>query len=273
MPKKKIITLKQRRFIQKNYLKMSNRALSLKTGISETIIQKFKKNNGLIVPKEVSRRFASETNSKRTTSTPEVDKIIKAEYLTTPTKNLAIKIGRSSTFVKCRVRQLGLTIPKELRTYWRETCMYKKGVPPVNKGKKQSEFMTPEGIEKTKATRFKKGNIPPNTKKEGDGAISIRADKSGRRYYFQRVSQGVWVPVHRLRWEEVNGQVPAGMIVAFKDGNSLNPDYDNLELITRAENMVRNSIYKLPAELISDIRVVAGLNRRIKNKIKKYATK
>lgn len=37
---------------------------------------------------------------------------------------------------------------------------FSKGVSPTNKGMKQEEYMSPEGLEKTKLTRFKKGHIP-----------------------------------------------------------------------------------------------------------------
>ncbi len=39
---------------------------------------------------------------------------------------------------------------------------FQKGHTPMNKGLKQSEYMTPGAIERTKATRFKKGNVPHN---------------------------------------------------------------------------------------------------------------
>jgi hypothetical protein len=38
---------------------------------------------------------------------------------------------------------------------------FKKGHVPFNKGLKQSEWMSPEAVAKTKATRFKKGQMPP----------------------------------------------------------------------------------------------------------------
>lgn len=44
---------------------------------------------------------------------------------------------------------------------------FKKGHTTFNKGKKMHEYMSQEAIERTKATRFKKGNIPPNHKPIG----------------------------------------------------------------------------------------------------------
>ena len=44
---------------------------------------------------------------------------------------------------------------------------FSKGHQPMNKGLKQSEYMSDAQIEKTKATRFKKGCIPKNHKEVG----------------------------------------------------------------------------------------------------------
>jgi hypothetical protein len=57
---------------------------------------------------------------------------------------------------------------------------FKKGHVPVNKGKKQTEFMTREAIERTKNTRFKKGHLPHNSIGVRDGDIRIRHDHKNR---------------------------------------------------------------------------------------------
>lgn len=107
--------------------------------------------------------------------------------------------------------------------------------------------MTPDAIEKTKGTRFKKGQLPHNTKSR-DGVITIRHDhpdrNNGRSYKYIRVSLGKWVPYHRYLWEKKYGKIPSGHCLWFKDGNSLNCRPSNLELITRKENYDRNSARK-----------------------------
>jgi hypothetical protein len=52
-------------------------------------------------------------------------------------------------------------------------CCFKKGSTPPNKGKKHAEYMTPEQIEKTKKSRYKKGNVPFNVKYDGHERISV----------------------------------------------------------------------------------------------------
>ncbi|EPV8693090.1 HNH endonuclease signature motif containing protein, partial [Pseudomonas aeruginosa] len=72
-----------------------------------------------------------------------------------------------------------------------------------------------------------------------------------------------WKGIHILLWEEHFGPIPAGHCVCFKDNNKQNVVIDNLELITRAERMRRNSIHRYPPELKSAIRVISKLKRTI----------
>lgn len=138
---------------------------------------------------------------------------------------------------------------------------FKKGQAPVNKGKKLQEFMTVEGIKNSTATRFRKGNAPHNTRKDGD--ISIRQDKTGRSYQYIRVALAKWVLLHAHVWEQANGKVPEGSIIVFKDGNTMNTELSNLECITKAENMARNTIHRYPEEIVSTVRTIGVLNRKI----------
>lgn len=119
---------------------------------------------------------------------------------------------------------------------------FKKGHVPANKGKKMPKHV----YQKAKPTMFKKGNKPANTKKKGD--ISIRKDSKGRPYKYIKVSDGNWPLLHRYLWKKHHGAIPKGHIVVFKDGDSLNCTIDNLELITKAENVRRNHNPKKVAE-------------------------
>jgi len=120
---------------------------------------------------------------------------------------------------------------------------FKKGHVPANKGKK-----TPDHIkEKTKGTWFPKGTIPPNTKY--DGYISIRRDSDERSYAHIRIAKGKFILLHRHIWEQANGPIPKGMVVVFKNGDTSDLSIENLELITRKENMLRNSIQNYPIEI------------------------
>lgn len=133
---------------------------------------------------------------------------------------------------------------------------YKKGREPENKGKP----MNRELYDKCKPTMFKKGRIPHNTNYDGHE----RQCKDG--YTEIRISPGKYVLKHRHIWEKSNGKIPIGYIVVFKDRNKENLSLENLQLISREENMHRNTIQRFPAELKSTIRLVKKLNRSINAK-------
>lgn len=51
----------------------------------------------------------------------------------------------------------------------------------------------------------------------------------------------------RVMWESFNGEIPAGNLISYKDGNKKNVSLDNLYLITRnklSENTIKNTIDK-----------------------------
>ena len=135
---------------------------------------------------------------------------------------------------------------------------FPKGHVPMNKGQKMPQTT----YEKVCKTMFKKGNVPANAK-ESDGVITIRMDKTKRPYKHIRIALGKWKMLHVHIWETTNGKIPKGMIIAFKDKDTMNCNLENLELITRAENMMRNTIHRYPTELKSLIRI----NNKIKSRI------
>lgn len=113
--------------------------------------------------------------------------------------------------------------------------VFKKGLVPFNKGRK----MPADVRERCAPTMFKKGQLPKNTR-EADGAISIRYDNRGVAVPHIRISLGKWEYLARHTWREHHGEIPKGYIVVHKDGDSMNCEVDNLELISRADNARRN---------------------------------
>lgn len=126
---------------------------------------------------------------------------------------------------------------------------FKKGDIPFNKGLKQEKWLTPDAIERTKATRFKKGIVPKSAKPLGhihrsphrrNGEIVgydwfINIDRHGNRHHNYNYRKYLW----ETYYEE---DAPEGMIFVAKDGDQTKePTIENIEMISRAENMCRNN--------------------------------
>lgn len=136
-----------------------------------------------------------------------------------------------------------------------------KGQAPANKGKP----MSPETYKKCKGTMFGKGNLPHNTRKDGD--FSDRLDtRTGLTYRYFRIKMSVWVLYHRYLWEQAYGEIPKDHIIKFKDGDTLNLSLDNLTPITRAEHATINSGHHYPPEVQQAVRALNKLKKTIKSK-------
>lgn len=157
---------------------------------------------------------------------------------------IAIKLGATEGMIAAKAFKLRLRKTKEFMRKQALKTTFKKGHVPFNKGKKQIEFMSKAAIQKTATTRFKKGHLPYNSIGIKNGDIRIRTDhkkRGGKSYQYIRLSLGKWHPLHQFLWEKEYGKLPIGHCLWFKDGNTMNCTLSNLELITRAENMRRNS--------------------------------
>lgn len=183
---------------------------------------------------------------------------IRDEYLVKPVKRIASELGISGGRVNNFLKRNDLKIPKHIIEERKRQSQFSKGMKSYNKGMKQEDYMTPEAIERTKATRFKKGNVPHNTKWDGAERIS----KDG--YVEVRVKMGVYKFKHIIVWESHHGPVPDGFIVTFKDGDRSNFDINNLTAISMQENMLCNSKMNYPKEVIPSMALVARINKKIK---------
>lgn len=77
-----------------------------------------------------------------------------------------------------------------------------------------------------------------------------------------------WVGVHRLVWEAAHGPVPPGHAVVFLPGRRTTEleriTLDAIELVTRAELMKRNTLHRLPPEVVDLCRLRGRLRAKIK---------
>ena len=122
------------------------------------------------------------------------------------------------------------------------TGQFKKGNVAHNKGKKQIEYMSQEAIERTKATRFKKGNKPKNYRP----VESERITKDG--YIEVKVADpNKWETKNKIIYKQYFGDIPKGHKVIYADGNKLNNDINNLILVSNNEELIMNR-HKLRTE-------------------------
>lgn len=207
------------------------------------------------------------TNTLKRFTTQEDDFLI-ANYMDMTLEVLGLNLNRTVGSVHGRLKRLGLEVPKEVIINRCKKAAkqnvnsgrFKPGSIPANKGRKISK----EVYAKVAKTMFKKGHLPHNTL--SDGTVTVRCDhKQGRPYKYIRTSLGVWEPLHRVVWVEHNGSIPKGLIVTFRDGDSLNCSIDNLELKTRQQNMTENTIQRYPPELKKAIKAVARIEKLTKD--------
>ena len=105
---------------------------------------------------------------------------------------------------------------------------FQKGNKPFNSGKKHIH---------NSLTKFKKGHVPLNHKPVG----SKRITKGENGYHEVKTSEpNEWKLAHRIVWQRHYGEIPAGMIIIFRDDNKSNINIANLEMISRKDNMRRN---------------------------------
>jgi hypothetical protein len=123
-------------------------------------------------------------------------------------------------------------------------------------------------------TRFKPGN---RTGKANNLYQPIGAERISKNGYLERkINDGMpfqkrWRAVHLIIWEEANGPLPAGHAVAFKDSNKQNIALENLEVVTRAELMKRNTIHNYPKEIAQLVQLRGAVTRQINRHERKSA--
>ncbi|MDR3473366.1 MAG: HNH endonuclease signature motif containing protein [Devosia sp.] len=149
------------------------------------------------------------------------------------------------------------------------TGCFVKGQAPLNKG-----IQCPPGTggrhPNSQRTQFRIGALPHNTK----GAGHERIDRKDGYIILIVDEPNPWTgaatrPVHKHRWlwEKLHGPIPIGMALKCLDGNRLNTDPSNWELVPRALLPRLNARFgrgydEAPPELKPTILAVAKLEHR-----------
>ncbi|QQV91552.1 HNH endonuclease [Winogradskyella phage Peternella_1] len=261
------LTQEHKTFIIKNYKTKSRRVMARELNIGVTPINTFMKKEGLKVSKKQSLKFRSIAMTGRTTFTTEEDLFIEQNYLTMPIKTMASHINRSYTGIEGRLKALNLQLPTDLIEQRKRASQFQPGDAPMNKGLRQEQYMSAAAIKKAKATQFKKGAQPHNALPVG--AEVLRKDTSGRVYVLVKLKGKRHLQLkQRVVWEAHHGKIPPKHNIVFKDDNTQNLDISNLECVSDADLMKRNSLNNYPQHLKELIHLKAAINRKI-NQINK----
>lgn len=147
--------------------------------------------------------------------------------------------------------QRGCTDPRMMRT------RFPAGHTPWNAGQKGWRAGG-----RSKETRFAPGHRPHTWLPIGservtdDGTLQRKVSDTGD-------TRKDWRAVHALLWERAHGQIPPGHIAVLKNRDKRDIRIENVEVISRAENMRRNSYHRYPKEIALAIQLRGALNRQI----------
>jgi hypothetical protein len=193
--------------------------------------------------------------------TPTEDRTLIDNYGTLTNQAIAALLGRTVSAIKNRAGKLGLNKPIGFANSGR----FQPGITPWNKG----QHYAPGG--RCAETQFKPGVRSGVAVKLYQPIGAERLSKDG---YLQRKInddmplQRRWRGVHILLWEAVNGPLPKGHALVFKDGNKRNITLDNIDLITRADLMRRNSLHQYGKEIAAVVQLRGAITRQINRKEK-----
>jgi len=104
---------------------------------------------------------------------------------------------------------------------------------------------------------------------EGYLRIKVRDSQAGEHTGFGNVK--VWPLLQRHTWEQHKGPIPPNHTVCFIDGDRKNCAIDNLELVSRAELMRRNTIHnRYPKEMVETIMLLGAVKRKVREHAEKF---
>ena len=209
---------------------------------------------------------------------------LREAYPKTSTKAMAAYLGRPIGTVYQKSAVLGLQKTAEFLADPKSGCrlhkgttagsktQFRKGATPFNKGMRRPGWAPG----RMKEGQFKPGQRSGVASKNWVPVGTIMPDSDG--YLRIKVREAVsgseptgfgnkyaWPQLHRKTWQEHHGEIPAGHIVTFKDGNKANCAIENLVLMSMADNARRNAMWRrYPQELIDVIVLRGAVNRKLR---------
>lgn len=217
---------------------------------------------------------------------PEQLELLRKHYPHMLTAKLAKRLGKTLSGTYGAATKLGLKKTEEFKRS-AEACLlrrdpsvgmpgrFKPGLVPHNKGIKRPGW----SAGRMRETQFKKGQRSGFAEKNWKPIGTVLADPKG----FMRVkiaeridgkpvgwSKEIWPLLHHRTWEQHKGPIPTGHKVVFRNGNRSDCAIQNLELLTDAELMQRNTIHNLPPDLVNTILLLGAIKRKVREHAKKH---
>lgn len=210
---------------------------------------------------------------RRRAWSPEDDALLRQCYPDMPTAALAKRMGRSVSAIYGRADHLDvkksdsyLASPAACRLRrgnhvgapWR----YPKGHVPANKGVRRPGWHRG----RMRETQFQKG-VRQGVAKTLYRPIGTERINAGG-YRDRKVNDALplqqrWRAVHVLVWEAANGPVPRGHAVVFRNGDKTDIRLENLECLSRADLMQRNTVHNLPKPIAQAVQLIGAVRRQI----------
>jgi hypothetical protein len=199
--------------------------------------------------------------------TPAERDIVRARYPHEDTKDLAAELGVSTTQLQGFAWRNGIKkTHAALSATWYRYCLqngepgrFRPGLVPHNKGQPMRV------VGRMAETQFKNGRMPSTR-------VPVGTKRWRKGQWWQKVSElraparKDWRPLSHLLWEAHHGPIPAGKIIVFTNRNPHDLRPDNLEAITRAELVRRNSWHRWPKDIQDLMRAKAKLRRAIQHR-------
>jgi hypothetical protein len=192
-------------------------------------------------------------------------------YADTSTQQIADQLGCGYTRVASRAYMLGLRKSAEFNaSSWAhrldgtagERTRFQVGQAPWNKGMKGLDIGGKE-------TRFKPGNVSKRWDPDiyivgalritSDGILQIKLAPGARQ----------WVQMSHYTWRLHTGRWPRkGCVLRARNGDPHDTRFENLELLTLRQNMLRNSVHAmLPPELARLVQLQGAIKRQINKRM------
>lgn len=204
--------------------------------------------------------------TRHTWTADEID-ALRRLYPVEPARIIADRLGLSIKKVYSKAHALGLNKPGDWIAERSRRLMedpnhpgrrtwFKSGHEPHNKGKPHPS--RGRAVE----TQFKKGMRPHtwqpigHTRETKDGYLQRKVSDT-------RCTRSDYVGIHHLVWRMHGNTVPPDHALVFADGDKRNFDIHNLELVTRAELMRRNSVHRHGPEVARAYQLIGAVRRQI----------